>query len=99
MKLNISFSLKTWDKNRLTNEQFEAQLKEITKYSAFSLNDGTVQYYPEARNGVLVKADITFKGESDQDLISYVSIDTNNYYKALKEYLKVRDLALWISQK
>ena len=65
----------------------------------FSLNDGTVQYYPEARNGVLVKADITFKGEPDQDLISDVSIYTNNYYKALKDYLKVRDLALWISQK
>lgn len=99
MKLNISFSLKTWDKNRLTNEQFEAQLKEMTKYSAFSLNDGTVKYYPEGRNEVLVKADITFKGEPDQDLISDVSIYTHNYYKALKEYLKVRDLGLWISQK
>ena len=98
MKLNIVFSLKTWDKNRLTHQAFENQLKEVLKYSSFSLNDGTVKYYPDGRNDVAIKADITFKGDNEHDLISEVSIYTNNYYKQLKEFLKVRDLALWISK-
>lgn len=98
MKLNIVFSLRTWDKNRLTHETFENQLKEVLKYSAFSLNDGTVKYYPDGRNDVAIKAEITFKGDKEQDPFNYVSIDSINYYKKLKELLKVRDLALWISR-
>lgn len=98
MKLNIVFSLRTWDKNRLTHETFENQLKEVLKYSAFSLNDGTVQYYPDGRNDVAIKAEITFKGDKDQDPLFDVSIESINYYKALKELLKVRDLVLWISK-
>ena len=98
MKLNIVFSLKAWDKNRLTHETFENQLKEVLKYSAFSLNDETVQYYQDGRNNVAIKAEITFKGDKDQDPFNYVSIDSINYYKSLKELLKVRDLGLWIEK-
>ena len=98
MKLNIVFSLKVWDKNRLTHETFENQLKEVLKYSAFSLNDETVKYYPDGRNDVAITAEITFKGDKDQDPFNYVSIDSINYYKSLKELLKVRDLGLWIEK-
>ena len=99
MKLNIVFSLKAWDKNRLTDEAFKNQLKEVLKYSAFSLNDETVKYYPASKNDVAIQAEITYKAdEKEHDLISEVSIYTNNYYKKLKEYLKVRDLSLWISK-
>lgn len=95
MQMFINFSLKTWDKNKLTKELFINGLQDMIKYSPFKLMSDTVKFLDGGANTITIKAELEWQGG---DLIFDVCSCSIEWDKRIKEWLKIKTLDFWLSK-